>query len=143
MAEYLYPGVYVVEVQGRVRPIEGVSTSTADFLGDELLARLIEHAKRHSPEWTHFNDQDPGVTLLNLSAWLAEMALYRMDRVPGGAGPAASRLALVAFRALLDGEANGARTGVKVRFFENAVVGGEDARGEGKCLVLHRPKGTF
>ena len=42
MAEYLHPGVYVVEVEGQVRPIEGVSTSTADFLGG--LADLRVHA---------------------------------------------------------------------------------------------------
>jgi phage tail sheath protein FI len=34
MAERLHPGVYVEEVSGGVRPIEGVSTSTAAFLGE-------------------------------------------------------------------------------------------------------------
>ena len=33
MAEYLAPGVYVEEVERGARPIEGVSTSTAGFLG--------------------------------------------------------------------------------------------------------------
>ena len=33
MAEYLHPGVYVQEVPSVVRPIEGVSTSTAAFVG--------------------------------------------------------------------------------------------------------------
>src|SRR5215510_6522111 len=33
MAERLHPGVYVEEVSGGVKPIEGVSTSTAAFLG--------------------------------------------------------------------------------------------------------------
>ena len=72
MAEYLHPGVYVVEVEGQVRPIEGVSTSTADFLGDELLVPLLGLAKRFHPEWTDHNDHDPGITLLNLAAWLGE-----------------------------------------------------------------------
>ncbi|MGH7620094.1 MAG: phage tail sheath family protein [Gemmatimonadaceae bacterium] len=33
MAEYLHPGVYVEEVSSGVRPIEGVGTSTAAFVG--------------------------------------------------------------------------------------------------------------
>src|ERR1700689_5209955 len=33
MPEYLYPGVYVEEVNTGNEPIEGVSTSTAGFLG--------------------------------------------------------------------------------------------------------------
>src|SRR6185369_189696 len=33
MPEYLHPGVYVQEVPSAVRPIEGVSTSTAAFIG--------------------------------------------------------------------------------------------------------------
>jgi phage tail sheath protein FI len=33
MAETLFPGVYVEELPTHVRPIEGVSTSTAAFLG--------------------------------------------------------------------------------------------------------------
>src|SRR5262249_40620042 len=34
MPERLHPGVYVEEVSGGVRPIEGVSTSTAAFIGE-------------------------------------------------------------------------------------------------------------
>ena len=33
MAEYLSPGVYVEEVEGGTKAIEGVSTSTAAFVG--------------------------------------------------------------------------------------------------------------
>jgi phage tail sheath protein FI len=33
MPELLHPGVYVQEVPSAVRPIEGVSTSTAAFIG--------------------------------------------------------------------------------------------------------------
>src|SRR5262245_39185056 len=33
MPELLHPGVYVLEVPSAVRPIEGVSTSTAAFIG--------------------------------------------------------------------------------------------------------------
>src|SRR5580704_16628089 len=33
MPDYLYPGVYVEEIDTGNKPIEGVSTSTAGFLG--------------------------------------------------------------------------------------------------------------
>ena len=34
MPEYLAPGVYIEEIERGPRPIEGVSTSTAAFLGE-------------------------------------------------------------------------------------------------------------
>jgi phage tail sheath protein FI len=34
MPEYLYPGVYIEEIERGPRPIEGVPTSTAAFLGE-------------------------------------------------------------------------------------------------------------
>ena len=34
MPEYLAPGVYVEEIEMGGKPIEGVSTSTAGFLGE-------------------------------------------------------------------------------------------------------------
>lgn len=34
------------------------------------------------PEWTNFNESDPGVTLTELFAWLTEMLLYRLDQIP-------------------------------------------------------------
>jgi uncharacterized protein len=45
MPEYLYPGVYVEEIERGPRPIEGVPTSTAAFLGETergaLYPRLV------------------------------------------------------------------------------------------------------
>ena len=40
MPTYQYPAVYVAEVEAQVRPIEGVSTSTAALLGPDCLAHL-------------------------------------------------------------------------------------------------------
>src|SRR5688572_27398786 len=34
MPEYLHPGVYIEEIERGPRPIEGVATSTAAFLGE-------------------------------------------------------------------------------------------------------------
>jgi len=41
MPEYLAPGVYIEEVTFRARPIEGVSTSTAGFIGAADGPRLL------------------------------------------------------------------------------------------------------
>jgi hypothetical protein len=35
-----------------------------------------------APGWTDHNASDPGIVLVELFAWLAEMVLYRIDRVP-------------------------------------------------------------
>lgn len=45
---------------------------------DELLARVPVH----TPEWTNFNQSDPGVTLVQLFAFLAESVLYRANQIP-------------------------------------------------------------
>jgi hypothetical protein len=45
---------------------------------DEALARIPVH----NPEWTNFNDADPGVTLLQLFAFMTESLLYRANLVP-------------------------------------------------------------
>ena len=45
---------------------------------DEALARIPVH----NPEWTNFNKSDPGVTLLELFAFLTENLLYRSNQIP-------------------------------------------------------------
>jgi hypothetical protein len=44
---------------------------------DEL-RRLIP---KYCPEWTDHNPSDPGITLLELYAWLTEMTIYKLNRV--------------------------------------------------------------
>ncbi|MBU0552916.1 putative baseplate assembly protein [Myxococcota bacterium] len=36
---------------------------------------------QYCPEWTNFNPSDPGVTLVELFAWMMEMAIYRLNKV--------------------------------------------------------------
>ena len=43
MPEYLSPGVYVEEFESGSRPMEGVSTSTAGFVGVAEKYLLLEH----------------------------------------------------------------------------------------------------
>lgn len=52
MAEYLHPGVYVEEVSSGVRPIEGVGTSTAGFIGKT--AKGVPNKATFITSWTEF-----------------------------------------------------------------------------------------
>lgn len=45
---------------------------------DEALARIPVH----NPEWTNFNKSDPGVTLIEIFAFLTENLLYRANQIP-------------------------------------------------------------
>lgn len=45
---------------------------------DEIRARI----PHYTPEWTDLNDNDPGITLTQVFAHLAELLLFRMQRVP-------------------------------------------------------------
>jgi predicted phage baseplate assembly protein len=45
---------------------------------DEARKRIIHYC----PEWTDYNLSDPGITLIELFAWMTEVTLYRLNRVP-------------------------------------------------------------
>ncbi len=49
---------------------------------EELLRDARLRIPQYNPEWTDFNDSDPGITLLQLFAWLTEMMLVQMNRLP-------------------------------------------------------------
>lgn len=49
---------------------------------DELVAEGRSSLPAAAPQWTDHNAHDPGITLLELFAWLAEKDSYRLDRIP-------------------------------------------------------------
>ena len=55
-------------------------------LDDRRFQDIVDEAKRliprYCPEWTDHNVSDPGVTLIELFAWMMEMLLYRLNKVP-------------------------------------------------------------
>ena len=55
-------------------------------LDDRRFQDLVSEARmritRSCPEWTEHNVSDPGVTLIELFAWMTEMVIYRLNRVP-------------------------------------------------------------
>jgi len=58
--------------------IPTLDTRRYQDLLDEALARIPVH----NPEWTNFNRSDPGVTLIEVFAFLTESLLYRANQVP-------------------------------------------------------------
>lgn len=58
----------------------------APNLDDRTFQDLVREARsmipRYCPEWTDHNLSDPGVTLIELFAWMTETLLYRLNKVP-------------------------------------------------------------
>jgi predicted phage baseplate assembly protein len=55
-------------------------------LDDRRFQDIVNEAKglipRYCPEWTDHNVSDPGVTMIELFAWMTDLILFRMNRVP-------------------------------------------------------------
>jgi hypothetical protein len=55
-------------------------------LDDRTYADLVQEARglilTYDPSWTNHNPSDPGITLIELFAWLSEQLLYRANRIP-------------------------------------------------------------
>jgi predicted phage baseplate assembly protein len=49
---------------------------------EDLYQELVRRIPTYTPEWTDYNDSDPGVTLMQLFAWLGEILVYRINQVP-------------------------------------------------------------
>ncbi len=55
-------------------------------LDDRRYADIVREARalipQYCPEWTNLSDADPGITLVQLFAWMTEMTIFRLNRVP-------------------------------------------------------------
>src|SRR5438132_13690536 len=49
---------------------------------NDIVEEAISMIPRYSPEWTNHNPSDPGITLIELLAWVTEATLYRVNRIP-------------------------------------------------------------
>lgn len=49
---------------------------------DDLVRDGLAHARENCPEWTDFTAGDPGVTLVEVFAFLTDALLYRLNRLP-------------------------------------------------------------
>ncbi len=59
-------------------PKSDLDDRTFKDLVDECLLRI----PRYCPEWTNHNPSDPGITLIELFAWLTDQMLLRFNQVP-------------------------------------------------------------
>src|SRR6266498_1295430 len=48
----------------------------------EVRPRIARYTPEWTPVWTDVNDNDPGITMVQVFAWLAEILTYRMSKVP-------------------------------------------------------------
>src|SRR4030095_13296344 len=49
---------------------------------DDLVEELLARIPAHTPEWTNPRQGDPGRTIIELFAWLADTLLYRANLIP-------------------------------------------------------------
>ncbi|HSF43584.1 MAG TPA: putative baseplate assembly protein [Thermoanaerobaculia bacterium] len=49
---------------------------------EDIVADALRLVPRYAPEWTDHHESDPGVTFVQLFAWMTEMTLYRLNQVP-------------------------------------------------------------
>src|SRR5690242_21007445 len=47
----------------------------------QLVSESIAQINRLAASWTDYNASDPGITLIELIAWLSEQNLYRASRI--------------------------------------------------------------
>ena len=58
------------------------SSNLDDRAFDDLVQECIMRIPRYCPEWTDYNLSDPGITLVELFAWLTDQMLLRFNQVP-------------------------------------------------------------
>ena len=49
---------------------------------DDLVRECMLRIPRYCPEWTHYGPSDPGMTLIELFAWMTDEMLKRFNQVP-------------------------------------------------------------
>jgi predicted phage baseplate assembly protein len=48
----------------------------------DIVAEARTRIPRYTPEWTDLNENDPGIALVELLAWMSDLLLYRLGKVP-------------------------------------------------------------
>lgn len=63
-------------------PLKDLTPRIDDRTWQDIVDEVRSRIPHYTPEWTDLNDSDPGITLTQVFAHLAEMLLFRMQRVP-------------------------------------------------------------
>ncbi len=48
----------------------------------DVLDEMVSSIPRYTEKWTNYNPSDPGVTILEILAWIFDANLYRINRIP-------------------------------------------------------------
>lgn len=48
----------------------------------DLVNELRRRIPAYTPKWTDYNESDPGIALIELFSWLAEILIYRINQIP-------------------------------------------------------------
>lgn len=87
---------------------------------------LLTQARATTPDWTQLNDSDPGVTLLELFAFLTENLLYRENQIPPRGVAPARRLADAALALTGVSAPQGGCLPQRVNYFDGQLLTAED-----------------
>lgn len=67
-------------------PLEDALPVIDDRRFEDLLTEVRQRIPRYAPEWrpvwNDLNDNDPGITMVQVFAWLADLLVYRMNKIP-------------------------------------------------------------
>jgi predicted phage baseplate assembly protein len=63
-------------------PLAAELPTIDDRTYEDIVAEIRTRIPRYAPEWTDLNESDPGMTFIELFAWLSDMLLYRLGKVP-------------------------------------------------------------
>ena len=58
------------------------SINLDDRTFQDLVSEARTRLQQQCPEWTEHNVSDPGITLIELFAWMTELTIYRLNRIP-------------------------------------------------------------
>lgn len=123
---------------------------------DDLVAEAVDLLPRAAPQWTEHNASDPGVTLIELLAYLAEQGHYKLDRITPeqrrawlrligyAPRPARRAQALLAFDVTVPGAVTRVPAGLQVRDGQGVVFETQlplDAIGAKLTTLLTRSEG--
>ena len=92
----------------------------------QFAAVLLTQARASVPEWTQFSDSDPGITLLELFAFLTENLLYRQNQIPSRGVAPAQRLADAALALAGASASQGTCLPQRVNYFAGQLLTADD-----------------
>jgi hypothetical protein len=92
----------------------------------QIATALVTQVGAIVPEWTQFNESDPGTTLLELFAFLTENLLYRQNQIPSRGIPVAQRLADAALALAGTSAPQGGCLPQRVNYFDGQLLAAED-----------------